>query len=265
MCTIAFASPPVVSQSFIDAKIGLDMIRSVAINTDLVCRLSIESIKQQNERLDAINKYPTDAIKECMMNLKDFDDEQRKKQITGATTTNDEDTKGDEPQYESLLTPFNLIKTLKEVKTPNPKDQLFPLGKILWYVPKAALEKDGVARRRTLMGMEDENKKEKKKVKFGSKNDSVKDVMKTTWHNITVGFEEFQETMDNPLLSGGYKHALKFDGSHYALVDATDCRDVFQEFVLDLPEALAAHMPNRYMWACNAHLTRGNLHYDNEK
>merc|ERR1711971_756949 len=59
----AFASPPVVSQSFIDAKIGLNMIRCMAINTDLVCRLSIESIKQQNERLDAINKYPTDAIK----------------------------------------------------------------------------------------------------------------------------------------------------------------------------------------------------------
>jgi len=200
-----------------------------------------------------------------MTHLKDFDDEQIKKVMTG-TQTSEEDTKADEtsenPKYESLLTPFNLIKTLKEVKTPNPNDQLFPLGKILWYVPKAALEKDGVARRRTLMGMDAEKKEQKKYAT--QKADSVKDVMKNTWHNLTKGFEEFQQTMDNPMIAGGYKHSLKFDGSHYALVDATECREIFQQFVLDLPEALAAHMPSRYMWACNAHLTRGNLHYDDD-
>jgi len=265
----AFASPCIVSKEFTEKNIGNDYISSVALSTDLVTRLSLESVKHENCRLDAIMRYPQEVIRECIVNVTDLDEDEM-----DDDDKNDDNRKHARNRTRPLITlkPKDLVKTLKELKTPNPKEQLFPLGKILWFVPKAAMDDDDLRRRRTLMCLkenanvntndDDESKENKKEYKtHNTKNSSLSEIFKTIQHNVTKGFEDFQETMDNSLLgSGTTKYVKKYDGSNYILCDATKCRAIFQELVLDLPESLYAHLPSRYLWACGAHLTRGNLH-----
>merc|ERR1712154_155289 len=99
-------------------------------------------------------------------------------------------------------------------------------------------------------------KKEKMQYKVqNTKNSSFRQIIGTTFHNLAKGFEEFQETMDNSIInSGTVKYAEKYDLSNYTICEATNCRQVFQDLVLDLPESLYSHMPNRYLWAMDAHL-----------
>jgi len=312
----AFASPCIVSHEFTSTQLCESYITSVALSTDIVTRLSIESVKQSNCRLDIIQNASQHVIRDCMLNLAD-----------GGYEEHDADE-----HKEEIKNAMQFIGDLRTAKTPNAQERLFPLGKILWFVPKAAMDEDTCRRRRILMCLKDnvgtnavvvpskpedadtnskekdeeEEEKEKQKTKenevvnkstqrtrrksltetvnttwsaviksfepsgkeyktHNTKDSSWTDIALTTWHNLTKGFEEFQETMDKSILnSGGTKFIQEYDGSHYILCEATDCRSIFQELVVDLPESFVCHLPNRYLYACDAHLTRGSL-YDLDK
>eukprot|EP00484_Ammonia_sp_Unknown_P018669 CAMPEP_0197045230 /NCGR_PEP_ID=MMETSP1384-20130603/21129_1 /TAXON_ID=29189 /ORGANISM="Ammonia sp." /LENGTH=580 /DNA_ID=CAMNT_0042476811 /DNA_START=1 /DNA_END=1743 /DNA_ORIENTATION=- len=264
----AFASPCVISQEFTDKQIAENYIYSIALSTDLVTRLSLESVKQSNLRLDAITNASQDTIKKCMMKLVDEEEED--------TNDNDNDQETEQKETDEAKA---LLRSLRSMPTPNPKERLFPLGKVLWFVPKAAMDDDDAKRRGTLMclkdykqksqktGDDDENDEEaksqqteKKQYVAHGKNASFSNILSTTWNNMAKGFEEFQEVMDSSILnSGTTKYAKRYDGSNYILCEATNCRSIFQELVLDLPESLYSHMPNRYLWCCDAHLTREKL------
>lgn len=57
-----FASPPVISREFTDRQMANDYITSVALETDVVTRLSWESVRKCNLRQDLIMKYDPKLI-----------------------------------------------------------------------------------------------------------------------------------------------------------------------------------------------------------
>ena len=81
-----------------------------------------------NDRLDIIRKYMAEdegIIEQCLRNVSDENH-----------VTNDEESKWKQ-----------LILDLKNVPSPNPKEQLFPLGKVLWFVPKEVVTASDEQRR----------------------------------------------------------------------------------------------------------------------
>merc|ERR1712045_756646 len=97
---------------------------SIVLSTDFITRLSIESVKHHNLRNDMILEYEQDLIDECLTVLDDDDD--------------------DNLENERI----KFLSKLKSIVTPNPNQQLFPLGRVLWFVPNAVMEDDVVVRRK---------------------------------------------------------------------------------------------------------------------
>ena len=124
-----FAAPSVVSREFVDQKLGNDYITSVTLDTDAATRMSPEAIKIWNLRQELISEYSTDKIKDIL----------QRDEISG----------GDEGA--------KLLRILKNVRSPNPEHELFPLGRILWFVPRIVLDDDIVSRRKTLMKMSEDH------------------------------------------------------------------------------------------------------------
>eukprot|EP00483_Globobulimina_turgida_P009708 UN09727 len=203
-----FASPPVLSKHFTDKNIGIDYIFSVILSTDFITRLSIAAVKHYNLRNDLLLECEQDLIDECMTVL---------------------DNTGMENERVKFLT------KLKSITAGNIQQLLYPLGRILWFVPNAVMEDNVVLRRKCLMGLN------------GEKEDNIENSL---WNKINK--------------SGTMKKLSKYyygsDGSdNYVLCDATNRRDIFQEFVIDFPESLFAHMPARYLSACGTSITKPDV------
>ena len=47
---------------------------------------------------------------------------------------------------------------------------------------------------------------------------------------------------------------MKYNGSNYTLVDATETRSIFQDLIIDFESSVSVHEPERYLWACDAKL-----------
>eukprot|EP01084_Bolivina_argentea_P143252 251621_1 len=209
----SFASPCIVSKHF-DTFLHR-FINTIILTTDIVTRLSIESIKKLNIRLDLIANCSNEIIRNALM-----------------YSRNDK-------------TSETFLKNVKEVKTENEELQLFPLGKILWFTPKIVMDENMEKRRRFLMGVSQDNKIKKQNKKKTENN--------RNYYN-GFGFNKLIN-IKNTMPIIGAKHKEKYIGSNYVLCDASKCKlDICQELVTDLPESLYSHLPNRYIWACDAEM-----------
>merc|ERR1711920_841504 len=113
--------------------------------------------------------------------------------------------------------------------TPNPQQQLFPLGQVLWFVPKEVMVESDICRRENLLRT--------------NKSSGVKETENAVdAHGRGLG-DVITETLKNVAKKSGMKRRKrnKYDGSNYILTDASECRDIFQHFVQDMPESLYAH------------------------
>ena len=124
-----FAAPCVIPREFVDEKLGNDYITTVTLDTDAATRVSPEALKIWNLRQELISEYSTDKIRDILQR--------------------DDISDGDEGA--------KLLRILKNVRSPNPDHELFPLGRILWFVPRIVLNDDIVLRRKTLMKMTEDN------------------------------------------------------------------------------------------------------------
>eukprot|EP01083_Nonionella_stella_P267943 905450_1 len=107
----AFASPCIVSKHFTDGKLECDYITSVALSTDFITRLSVESIRKRNLRQDFIMEQSDVVIDKCM--------------------TDDVESMDDEC--------VEFLRVLKSISSVVPTQELYPLGRILWFVPNTVI------------------------------------------------------------------------------------------------------------------------------
>ena len=243
----AFASPPVISKEFIENDIGLEYIYSIALTTDFVTRLSKEAVRHHNVRNDLVLKAKDEVIEECLTILNDYDDEEKK----------------DEFENERI----KFCRKLKEIDSPNIEEKLFPIGKILWFVPKVVMEEeDFVVRTSSLMSLHDDDddddddsdEMEKKvKEKKNTKEDKFKYSLKRKLAEMS---NKCKEKKEQRAIKKKQKSAIVKYGAHnYVLCEATNCRDWFQNFVVDFPESFLAHVPGRYLWACGTTMTGDDI------
>ena len=219
----AFASPCVVSREFTEKHIGERYITSVTLSTDMITRLSVESMKQMNVRLDIIRKYMKEdkgIITQCLQNV--------------------EDPNGDEQDEVKEEKWCQLVRELKNTPTPNPKQQLFPLGQVLWFVPREVMVDSDVHRRENLLRINKSTGSSGGDGQGGG--GGLGDVIAVTLKNMAKKSGLKRKTRN------------KYDGSNYILCEASNCRHLFQEFIQDMPESLYAHYPIRYMLACHTKL-----------
>lgn len=267
----SFASPCIVSKEFDEQKVGYSYIHSIALSTDIITRLSFESIKKWNLRQDLIMNYPQDKIIECLL------DTQEQQSMEGQ-------------ECESSTSEF--LRVLKSLESPDPNLELFPLGRVLWLVPNIVMDDDIVLRRKCLMDFvkikamdidkdkEEEEKKEpesKWKNLFGSiseniankmqglqananeidtynhrQDSSVNDVFKEFVKDLNKGMHDIKTEIRSKM--DMTTNTAKYNGNNYILCDASSCKYVFQDLVLDFPECFHAHGPERYLWAFDATL-----------
>ena len=115
-----FAAPCILSRAFTDQKLGNDYITSIALDMDAASRISgIWNLRQK-----LVSEYSTDKMEDVL---------QRDDKSDG-----DEGTK--------------LLRVLKNVRSPNPEHELFPL------VPHVALNDDIASRRKTMMKLSEDQK-----------------------------------------------------------------------------------------------------------
>jgi len=252
-----FASPPVLSREFPDKHIGNDYIFSIALSTDFITRLSMESVKHHNLRNDLILECDQNIIDECM-------------------EISDDDNDGN---LENERIKF--LARLKSIDTPNAKEQLFPIGRILWFVPKAVMEDDIERRRKCLMDLEDkkeddldgdneeEQKVENKEVEIEEKGDNeiidgdqddnvLMNALSKTRRSISGTWNALSQRIAN-WESSKSKKLKKYGAANYVLCDGTKSRDIFQELVIDFPESFLSHLPQRYLWVCSASITESDI------
>merc|ERR1711971_188444 len=224
-----FASPPVISRALMDAQIGRDCVTTVALSTDFITRLSIESVLQFNARADLLLGMGDD------IDIDDVDE--------------------------------GVLSELKNVQTPNPQKRLFPVGRVLWFVPTAAMEENEQKRVTALMRKENSNEK-KKEMEDDTKEDGdemeiateektdVKNSKRCALMAALSVRSKGMERKENPeKVSKREKAIAEYGPQQYVLCDATQSKHVFQDFVVDSPESLLAHMPGRYLWAVGTSMT----------
>eukprot|EP01084_Bolivina_argentea_P130838 230990_1 len=237
-----FASPPVLSKEFTDKNIGIDYILSITLSTDFITRLSLESVKHYNIRNDLIIDGEQELIDECMSVLDDEKENIENKRI-------------------------KFLTMLKTIDTPNPEQQLYPLGRILWFVPNAVMDDDVVKRRKCLMCLNDEIKDTDEKNEDDNEEkddtDEVNELVDNNSNNkrrlsLTDAWNKLSNKMSNRE-SRRTKKINKYGADKYVLCDATDRRDIFQELVLEFPESFFSHMPGRYLWACGTSITEPDV------
>lgn len=124
-----FASPHIVSRAFTDQQLGMDFITTVNLDTDVVTRGDQESIRIWNLRLELIAEHSRERIESML---------QRDEILDGDGSA-------------------KLLRILKNVRSPNPERELFPIGKILWFVPSIVLGDDIALRRKTLIKLSEDH------------------------------------------------------------------------------------------------------------
>ena len=247
----AFASPPVVSREFTDNQVGADFITSIALSIDLFTRFSVESIRKMNDRFDKIREYMQEdegIVDQCLQNVSD--------EVNG-----EGGVQGEEGRWKQL------IDDLRNLPTPKPHEQLFPLGTVLWFIPKEVMVESDEQRRRNLLEVEDLGD-------TGILESILNLFIRTliTFMIITVQvlccvirithFIQMECVADNlcfvvVLAKTRWlklRKKKKYAASDYVLCEASNCRHLFQEFVQDRPESLDAHYPMRYLIACDTKL-----------
>eukprot|EP01083_Nonionella_stella_P023110 63910_1 len=261
----AFASPCIVSKEFTDCALGNEYITSIALSTDLVTRLSVESVRKCHLRQDFIMKQSKNLIHRCMTH----------------------DTIDGEIENESACAEF--LRVLRSLSSFAPSQELYPLGRILWFVPHIVMHDDIAFRRSRLMDLKEDDldmeEEDGNRVKS-----TLDDVCVSTWNSMSKSVTDFKASMMDlntfEVRCNDYnwaKHSFrefchdvskgvkdiqtdiewtldkakrnrKYNGENYVLCDASSCRYIFQELVFDLPESIRAHEPQRYLWACDATL-----------
>ena len=263
-----FASPCVVTREFTDQQVGNDYITSITLGIDMVCRITMESVKKWNMRQELISAYSTEKI----LGFLHFDET--------SLIPDEHSSASDGAAFSTIL---------KSLKAENPKEEFFPLGRILWFVPPIVMHDDVESRRRTLMKMLDENAENVNKdnahgqnmYNMKHRNYGVHDddddlefdldeeqkmdlhaIRKRPMYQSSDDEDEDQEFDMIPPSETLQKGATqptgstnqKVSGSKYVLCDATKCRDIFQEFVFEYPSSLTTHMVGPYMDACGVTL-----------
>ena len=278
-----FASPCIVSREFTDNALGNAFITSIALETDVVTRLSMESVRKYNLRQDFIMTHAqcSSAMLQDVLRRDHLEDESESAEF---------------------------LRILKTLESPKPQEQLFPMGRILWFVPRIVMDDDIVFRRRTLMkmlvdhgaadgddgidgaveekecgqeeglessanevveemeGKQDDavpewrrtlnasmrNLQEGLRVRSQSVGLNANNLWREMCHDVSRGVKDFQTDIRCKMDSS--RRRRKYGASNYVLCDATKCRYMFQEFICDFPESLQSHNPQRYLWACDATL-----------
>ena len=241
----AFACPPCVSRELIEKKAGANFITSVRVGSDMVPTTSMAGLWQMFKRYDVICEAMREdpgIIDKCIEN---FD------------TMNK--TKFENEKWYQLLQ--DLIKT----PCPEAQRRLYPMGKMLWFVPKEVMVDNHQQRRMDLQRMRTEGS--------WAIADMIRDFLfwaiktflgvilllvscvtrmtdlKAIWHNLCLFKEMITMKGKCRLMASD-----KYDGKNYVLCDASNCIDLFQEFCFDFPECLYAHFQIRYLMACEAEL-----------
>ena len=293
-------------------------ITTVNLDTDVVTRLSTESVKIWNLRQELISEYSTDKIEGILHG--DGDD--------GA----------------------KFLRILKRLRSPKPDQELFPVGRVLWFVPDIVMDDDKpdkALRRKILMKITEGDRDEDDGVNTDSKmdgDDSVEseeaacgaidaDAMSNesaTSPNV-LELPKFVQAKSCPLFrvrsrplydssddeddadndqalpslqmsssavantrrernryrmmmqnqnrlsavlmhdypeivkensavqvprvtSGTTKKHTPLQINGYVLCDASRCRNIFQELVVDYPTSMDLHLPRPYLWACGTTL-----------
>ena len=246
----AFACPPVVSKEFIEKKVGSSFITSVVVSTDMVPRLSVEAVKRMYERYDVICealREDPDIIDKCIEN---FD------------TMN--------PRFKERKW-YQLLQKLIKKKGPKSQERLFPMGEMLWFIPKQVMDPDNDDKQRR-------KNVQKMRIAGGRGWRGMLEMIPLIFAwliyfiwalvllfiSCVIWCTDFNAIRNNMRIfaflvrqKGSRRMAMdKYDGSNYVLCDASKCIDLFQDFVFDLPESLDAHFPIRYLMACGAQLAR---------
>lgn len=253
----AFASPPIVSQEFITSNIGFDYIYSIALSTDFITRLSKYSIKTFNLRNDFILETKEELIDQCLKILDDGDktndnNDDDKEDDNDDNDNDDNNDNNDDDKNERE----QFIDSLRKIQAADTK--LYPIGKVLWFVPKAVMEDDVILRRKYLLELQ-EMKHDQQAKDDGNEDETEeqnnKQAEKTSKCSWTQKWEEMsikckEEKAKKALKKAEESDMFKYGADKFILCEATKCRDWFQEFVIEYPESLRAHMPGRYLWAC---------------
>ena len=221
----SFASPCIVSKEITNIAIGNDYINSVVLGMDIVTRLSVEAVRKCNLRQDLIMNYSKDMVLQCLQR--------------------DDDMHHDESADAEFL------RILKELQSPTPQQQLFPLGRVLWFVPNVVMNEDVNFRKRSLMnlkgilkddekktdeikkeemvqiedvlmreGFEDDNNGKDKGLKKKEMN-KFENVWNSTWKKVGDGMKQFKQSMDLDMIDMRMNNGIS--GRH-----------VFREFCHDI-------------------------------
>ena len=119
----AFASPCIVSKEFTDNEIGSDFITSIAVNCDMVTRLSVQSVKKYNWRQDLMMNQ-RESVVEALIS----ENNERRKTANVISSTPKETA-----ESRALS---NAISSV-----PNDSDdELYQLGRPLWFVPNEIID-----------------------------------------------------------------------------------------------------------------------------
>merc|ERR1712013_711232 len=145
---IAFASPPVICANLMRERVGRECVWSVALSTDFITRLSIESVLEHNARTDVLLGMSDERIEQC---------------VSG------------EMEEEEMV---KVLEQVKNVKGGHLENKLYPVGRVLWFVPKAAIEEDEEKRVRGLMRMESADEEEKEEKETEDAEDEEKESVK---------------------------------------------------------------------------------------
>eukprot|EP01083_Nonionella_stella_P023111 63912_1 len=200
----AFASPCIASKTFADCKGCHEYITSIALSTDLITRLSVESVRKCHLRQDLIMEQSKDVIRKCM-------------------------TCDDAEEIDNECA--ELLRGLRSLSSCAPAQELYPLGRILWFVPNVVIDGDV------------------EKPEDLDRHHIDGNVFVSTWNSLSKGAKKLKESITTKWNKA--KRNRKYNGDNYILCDASSCRYIFQELVFDLPECIHAHEPARYLWACD--------------
>ena len=244
----AFAPPCILSKEFNQGmNDAIEYIYNIILETDFITRASIQSVIQHNLRCDAILEADDDLIDKCLKNLEDIKD--------------DEDEKR------------KFCEMLKGIDPPNIDEKLFQFGRILWYVPNAVLEDDVAVRRKCLMCLNDNDNDdgdEKKAENEGDEeveidfdlvlskmkqNDEENENRDDKVKDNKFGWSKMMERRKDEKVKRKEERRRMYGADNYTLCEATNCRHIFQEFVVDYPQSLYTHMPQRYLWAIGETIT----------
>ena len=258
----SFAPPCVVSKGITHNDIGNDYITSVILGLDVVTRLSLESVRRWNLRQQLIMNYNQDAIRRCLL--------ESESEVKENTMDFNESPNGE------------FLRVLTDLKSSKDEQELYPLGKILWFVPNVVMNEDVDFRKRKLMNLKDydyeekvnNDQRQKRSRESGSfsmtdlwssigvrmeNNSSMSNSWREFCHDVSRSFNDIKTDIRYKLDST--KRNKKYDGSNYTLIDATKHRHIFQDLIIDI-ECVSVHEPQAYLWALNTKLR--NCLYDEQ-